>query len=56
MTADAPSPYRIPLDQLEASAHVPDDALVESVPVDPPVEDRPGLRKPDRGWFDTPGS
>jgi hypothetical protein len=49
MTTAAPGPYRVPLERLEASARVPVDAQVESVPpVRPPVEEPP---QPDARWF-----
>ncbi len=45
------SPYRIPLEQLEASAHVPTSELVESVAQVWPVEDDGRLPQPDRDWL-----
>lgn len=45
------SPYQVPLDALEASAHVAPEDLVESVDVQPePPADARG-EQPDRDWF-----
>jgi hypothetical protein len=47
----SPSPYRVPLDALEATAHVAPEDLVESVDVQPePPADSRG-EQPDRDWF-----
>ncbi len=50
MTTAAPGPYRLTLEELEASAHVPVSEQVESVPaVVGPEDDR--LPQPDSDWF-----
>jgi hypothetical protein len=47
----SPSPYRVPLDALEATAHVAPEDLVESVDEQPaPPADSRG-EQPDRDWF-----